>query len=249
MQVNSINNYQPSFNGRLGKNIQTYVNYTVEKEVGSIVSHANYRMKSVDVDEVKKIKILGDEVLRKFTEYVSPMHKNTVFDMTDGLESSFIRYDFKNNIAPHKSVNIYNFSLRDKTYFYKGDICMPIRIDVNKLSNSSVKDLITLNSVADELVKIPAKKIEKIFYTEGELKLKDVALKTTGFISKFIVRKWAKALDKFAQSIGIEGTNKVRAEEYLRSAKEAKELAKSNEKLRNKITKENQKKAEEILKG
>jgi len=249
MQVDSINSYQPSFNGYLGKNIQTYVNYTVEKEVNSIVRYANYKMKPVDVDKIKGIKQLGDEVLDKFRKYVTPLNKNTVLDMEDDLESSFIRCGFKNIIFPGKNIKIYHSRVLDKASFYGDNVSVPISYVISKLSSSSARDLSALNNVADELYKIPAKKIDKVFYLCATAELKERALNTTGFISKFVVRKWAKALDKFAQSIGIEGSNRVRAEEYFRRAKEAKELAKSNEKLRNKITKENQKKAEEILKG
>ena len=247
MEVKAISNSQPSFNGVLGKNIQIYVNNTVEHEINTLVRNANYSAKHVDVDLVKSIKALGNRVLTKFRDYVQPMNEKTVFDMDNDLESSFIRTYFSNPIAPNGEVKIYHISVNDKTAIYNTSIGTPAFIDVSKLSRSSLNDLEILDKMADELFKIPHKKIDEILYKNAQHKLKNKALTATGFISKYIVRKWANALDKFAEGLGLDRINKARTEEYIKRANEDKKAQKEMRKTTKIVSKENQKIADEIL--
>lgn len=247
MEVKSVSSSQPAFKGILGRNIQVYVNNTVEKEINNVVKRANSRLKYVNTDEIKQIKSLGDRVLQKFSDYVAPLSKNTVFDMDSNLQSSYIRYGFTNSVSPEMRIKVYNTYVYNKAGFHNNDIYTTAQTDINKISNSSVYDLKTLDAVADELFQIPARKIDKILYDNAQDKLKEKALNSTGFISKFLVRRWAKALDKFANELGIDSTNRVKAEEYLKKAKEEKDLAKFCEKSQKVRAKENERIAKEIL--
>ena len=250
MEVKAISNSQPSFNGVLGRNIQIYVNNTVEKEINSLVRQANYRAKHVDVDAIKEIKALGNKVLAKFDEYIRPMSEKTVFDMGNDLESSYIRTRFTNSTAPKKEVYVFQTSVYDKVCINNNEnIAIPTLRDLNKLSHSAVNDLKILDNLADELYKIPNKKIDEILYKNGQYQLKSEALTATGYISKFIVRKWAKALDKFADELGLDRINKVRTEEYIKRAKEDKIAQKEMKKTAKIVSKENQKIAGKILKS
>lgn len=248
MEVKAISNSQPSFNGVLGRNIQTYINNTVEHEVNTLVRNANYEAKHVDKDLILRIKSLGNKVLNKFADYVRPMNEKTVFDMDDDMESSFIRTGFSNMIVPKKEVKIFHSSVYDKIAI-QNDITTPKFIDVSKLSRSTVKDLEILDNIADELYKIPNEKIDEILYKNGQYQLEREASKATGFISKFIVRKWAKALDKFAEGLGLERINAIRAEEFIRRAREDKITKNEMKKAAKIVSKENKKIADKILKS
>lgn len=250
MEVKAISNSQPSFKGVLGRNIQAYINNTVEHEVNTLVRQANYRAKHVDTDAIKEIKALGNRVLTKLGDYVRPMNEKTVFDMDNNLESSYIRTRFSNMVVPKKEVKIFHTSVYDKTMIYKDEnIAIPEYIDISKLSSSTVNDLKILDYMADELYKIPHEKIDEILYKNGQYQLESVASRATGFISKFIVRKWAKALDKFAESLGLDRINAVRTEEYIRRARENKITRKEMEKTAKIVSKENKKIADKILKS
>lgn len=84
MEVKAISNSQPSFNGYLGRNIQTYVHNTMEREVNSIVKTANAGLTKVDGNEIRKIKDLGSGVLKKLSDYVEKMNKKIADDILKG---------------------------------------------------------------------------------------------------------------------------------------------------------------------
>ncbi len=247
MEISKVSYSQPHFNGYLGRNIRTYVNHIVEKEVGVIVNKANFRMENVDVDKISAVKSLGDKVLGKFNQYVKGMNENTVLDIND-VESSYMRFLFKNPLVPDKEVRVYGSSIFKKTILHVNDsIAIPEGKEFTAISNATKNDLFTLDRVADCLSVFPSKEIDNIFYKNASAKLKKVGESATGIWSKFKVRKLAKAIDKFAQGLGIDTSAQVRAEEYLRIAKERKTEIKMLEKQMKELSKNNQKIAHNVL--
>ena len=164
MEVKAISNSQPSFNGYLGRNIQTYVNDTVKKEVNYIVGQANLRVERVDAGKITEIKKLGDGVLRKLSEFVGKMNEKTSLDLND-VDSSFIRFIFKNPIANGKDVRVFNSSVFTKPTMYADSVRMPECQDLEKIYNASKKDLQKLDNMADGLLKLDSKEIDNVFDT------------------------------------------------------------------------------------
>ena len=249
MDVKPISNSQPSFNGYLGRNIQTYVNHTVEKEINSVVNEANVLVTKVDVKRIKDIKSLGDSVLNKLSDFVGRMNNKTSLDLND-IDTSYIRFFFKNSIAPSKEVKLYPARIYSKPTLRNDVLIVPEASDLSKISDASIQDLRVLDRMADKLLDFNASKsIDEIFYHSASQELKTTGEKATVFWSKLKVRKFAKALDEFAKGLGIDGSARVRAEEYFKVAKERKISNKNFLKEMKENSKNNQKLADEVLKG
>lgn len=248
MEVKAISNSQPSFNGYLGRNIQTYVNHIVEKEVNCLVREANNRVKKVDENKIKEIKSLGDNVLGKFSAYVGNMNKKTNLDLND-VDSSYMRFIFKNQIASGKEVSVYRSIVHKQPNIFQGNVVIPESKDLSKIEDASKKDLHKLDIIADKLSEVNNREIDNIFFETATTRLKQDGESATGFWRKFKVRKLAKALDKFAQELGIDTSAQVRAEEYFKTAKERKISGRQFLKEMQECSKRNQKIAEDILKG
>ncbi len=118
-----------------------------------------------------------------------------------------------------------------------------------KIYNASKKDLQKLDNMADGLLKLDSKEIDNVFYTSASKKLKNAGESATGFWSKLKVRKLAKCLDEFAKGLGIDGSARVRAEEYFKIAREQKISNKNFEKEMKECSINNKKIVDEILKG
>ena len=248
MEVKAISNSQPAFNGYLGKNIQKYVNNVVTKEVNIAVNIANFNTKKVDVNDIKSIKSLGDQVLDKLSKYVGKMHEKTILDLND-MDSSIIRFSFKNKIVPHKKVKIFSSSTYKNPAFFSDDIALPKYNNISRIDDARKDDLHTLDIIANQLYKIDSKEIDNIFYKSAVSKLKDDSKYATGFWSKFMLRKFAKKIDEFAADLGIDSSAQVRAEEYIRSTKEREILDQKAIEKMEEYSKLNKKIADEILKG
>lgn len=248
MEVNAVSNYQPSFKGYLGSNIQIYVHRVVDKEVSSVVNEANANIKKVDVNKILAIKNLGYGVLDKFSNFVRKMDKKTSLDLDD-LESPYIRLVFNNPISANKRVNVYGSIVFNKPKLSGGNVAIPLDKDLSKIYDASKDDLHTLDIIADHLFKLSSKEVDNVFFKSATSELKSLGESAIGFWSKFKVRKLAKKLDKFAKGLGIEPSARVRAEEYIRSANESKISYKNLLKEKKKFSKINQKIADEILKG
>lgn len=245
MDVKAISNSQPSFNGYLSKNLVNYVNTVVKREIAYEVETASMASKSVDVTRLKQISSLGHEVIRNFTNYMSKFHKNTFLDVKYGF------LEIKNSIIKTSKINVYTSEFeKEPTLFEKGHIALPSeRRTLNDIQKASIYDLKTLKIMSELLPKIDSKNIDSMFINFADSKLKSIALETTMFFKKIRLRNWASKIDKYSADLGIENTAKIRVEEYFKSAKTAKDLAKENVKIQNQLEKDNDKIAKEILKG
>ena len=252
MEVKAVSNSQPSFKGYLGKNVQTYVHHIVEKEVNTVVNEASMFAKKVDVNEIKEIKFLGFGVLDKLSKYVGSMDKKTSLDLND-VGSSYIRFMFRNPIAPDDEIKIYGSTIYKnptlKYYLGYSGIGIPFEKNLPEIYKASKSDLHTLNIIADHLLKLDSKEVDNVFYKSAASELKKSGEAATGFWSRFKVRKLAKALDEFAKGLGIDSSAQVRAEEYLRTAKERKISNKNFLKEVKEYSKMNKQIADDILKG
>lgn len=248
MEVKAISNSQPSFNGYLGRNIQAYVYNTVEREVQFVLNDANARIKKVDENKIKEIKFLGLGILEKLSKYVEGMNRKTFFDLND-VDSSYIRLKFQNPIVANDGVKVYGSIVHEKPTLSNDMVAIPFDNSLSKMCQASKKDLIKLNEMTDHILKIDPKVIDNVFYKKASYELKSLGQNATGFWSKFKVRRLAKALDKFAKGLGIDTSAQVRAEEYIKLAKEKEISYKNFQKEKKECSKINQKIADDILKG
>lgn len=248
MEVKTISAYEPAFRGNLGKNIQKYVNNIVQKEVNSVVNEATSRASRVDVNSIKSIKNLGDQVLDKFSKYAGKMDKKTTLDLNN-IDSSYMRFIFSNPIAKDDEIKVYGSVILRNTTLSGKDIAIPFDKDLSKINDATKADLLTLNVIADHIAKLDSNQIDNIFFKSANSNLKYYAEKATGFLSRYRVRKLAKKIDEFAKNIGIDSSASVRAEEYIRTARERRISNERTLKKMEECSKINKKIAQEILKG
>ena len=248
MEVKTISAYEPAFRGNLGKNIQKYVNNIVQKEVNSVVNEATSRASRVDVNSIKSIKNLGDQVLDKFSKYAGKMDKKTTLDLNN-IDSSYMRFIFSNPIAKDDEIKVYGSVILRNTTLSGKDIAIPFDKDLSKINDATKADLLTLNVIADHIAKLDSNQIDNIFFKSANSNLKYYAEKATGFLSRYRVRKLAKKIDEFAEGLGIDSSARTRVEEYIKIAKESKQNYKAFQKKVRENSKLNQKIADDILKG
>lgn len=243
MEVKSIsNNY--TFTGYVGPNLKNYVNIIVKKNVNEIVRNATKHEKSVNTEEIKQAKVMGDDILSMFTKYMAKTEKNTVIDLNNIESSYYIRLKIKNPLAPKVQMNIYSSNIHKKpTLLDNKSIVVPDIQDLKNTDNADNRDLEKLKKYITSLVQINPKAIDKTFLDSANASLEFEGKNATGFWAKIKLNKLAKKIENFAKNIGEESTATTRLKEYFKIAKEIKKETKEQKKLE----KANTKIAEKIL--
>ena len=71
MEVQRVQNSPRSitFNGYVGKSVYKYINSAVSNSMDNVIENANRQSKSVNINELVRIKELGDEITKKFEKF------------------------------------------------------------------------------------------------------------------------------------------------------------------------------------
>ncbi len=243
MDVKPVSNNTPAFRGYIGPNLKQYITGTIQREVNIIVNKANTSGKTVETEGILTLKEYGKSIINKFEKYIAKTNKKTELDLND-TDSSYMRFNIKNPIAPKKDILIYPSDILKKTEIQDDYIRFPEAIkDLKPLKKSDIKDLQKLEKYAKHLENINPKAIDKIFLDTAENDFQYTSKQATGFLDKLLARKKAKQIDKFANEMGQESTASIRVEEYFKTAKEFKLKLQKQEELK----KANQKIADDIL--
>lgn len=197
MQVNSIQQSQPSFNGYIKPNVRKLVTNTVKGLIKEEVQTADRLQKKVNMEKLFSLKETGKYILVKFDGFISQTHKDTFLDFSEsgyfyiGNNNAKRHLYFSNNpVLPNDSKK---GLIRSNTIF----IDAPRRsVTLNEL-NTFASDLLNFcrQRKIDEQIAILSKDSLLGNFSIG---------KTAGIIKKYFARKRADKLDKYASDFGLE---------------------------------------------
>ncbi len=243
----SSTNSNPSFNGFLNKSVVKYVNAAVKNQCDFYVKSANEAKEKVDTEKLTEVRDLGAKVLSKLAKFMSKTHSKTEL-VFDNLSSS-VYPELRNPVTSSK---ISIIGTNKNSHFYSGSIFLKnssIYMDFKPAAKSDKNDLIKLYNVADELGNINPKSVDRTFLLNADIRLKSYTEKYGAtVIGTFRAKSKAKKIDKYAKEIGEEQVERIRVNEYLKSAIEQKQRETENAQALKDIEKWNKETAKSILK-
>ena len=199
MQIDSVNNNQQTFNGYLHKNVKKFINNEIKYECRKIVRDASRRNKELDPALLKEVKERGKRIIKKFEEYVAPMHKDTYIDFGRHSWIPCEEHFSLSNPISKKPIVIQKDSDIFKTEFvdfyhhtYYDDIMRPRLLLKPDPKGNPTTNLMLMEETVDALLKdTRAAQIDEKFleYAEKDLEKYD----ETKFLDRFLDRFFDEA--------------------------------------------------------
>lgn len=205
MQVNSIQQSQPNFNGYIKPNVRKLVTNTIKGLIKEKIQTADNLQRKVNTEDLLSLKEIGKNILEDFDAFISQTHKDTFLDFS---ESGYF--------------SVGNTNAKQRLYFSQ-PVFAKDRGEVN-YSNIDIRppskpiSLNELKRFAYELPEFvnPRKVDEHIAILSKDNLLDKFKLgKSSGIIKKYFARKNADKLDKYASDLNMELNAKLDLENKL----------------------------------
>ncbi len=233
MQIQNVNNSQPSFNGYIGRNVYAVVNRAAKNSINALVHEANAKKQVVEGYKLIDITNKRTKLLEKLKNYMEPFHPETYMDVD----------------------NSGNFSLRNKklnkilSFDYQPDLPKKyFDIDYAELNTKHIDDI---EESVDLFIRYNEPQLTNTFFFDSyaQNRLDDAKnLSLFGRIKTFFA---ARKLDKLAPEFNVEGGWKNKLKEVQSDAQKEQALKKIINKIdkneENEIIKNNNKMVENIF--
>ena len=251
MQVNTIGKNEQSFNGYLTKGFYRMVERTVKGAVSDIIEGAYINNEQVSTAALQEIQNYKTKILKDFSEYAGKLHKDiyinknlVVRNLKIGEKFNIIDvYSGRTAIDDNNIITSHMFS-RSSSINYK-----------NAIENEDYRDaLVMLQNIGEELnLKIYPDLLNKRFLVSARQHLQVMAALTSGnLFGRFKAKLMARAIDKYAQDIGVPCDSRTEVKNLIESTKEMniglKKGVKAVKKERRALNRQNKKTAASILK-
>lgn len=234
MQVQSISNNQQTFNGYVDSNLKE----SIKKELLKSVKYLDDCKTDLKQERYQVLIGQGKRTIEKLEKFVAPLHKDTSIGM---YEKRYLH--LSNPITTGRSSGTYpsasGIIIRDEALYEKKNKAYWSNYDKIYADNFSGKDknlasryLEHIEIVMDAVNKcIKPKDVNEAFLKLAERDLGnygDNIFTGIGFIDKFAMKRVAKRIEKYAESIGKTTDAKTIAKKRLEQLTRIKQAYKRN---------------------